>query len=124
MRFTASLLLAVIVLVAVVVATAVGALGVTAIGWLLHRWFDLTQWQGTLVSSGVAIGLGYLFMRIFLLPALTSWEPGLDEEEYEKEEKEEEKEKPPIVHWQRSRTTPGTPSASKPTGGSRRRKQT
>ncbi len=120
MRFAASLLLAVIVLVAVVVATAVGALGVTAIGWLLHRWFDLTQWQGTLVSSGVAIGLGYLFMRIFLIPTLTSWEPELGEDEYEEEEEEEEE--PPIVPWRRSRPTPSTPSSSKPTGSSGRRK--
>ena len=52
-----------IVVIALFVAT-LGALGVAAIGWLLHHWFDLTQWQGSLIALVVAIAVGFIASRM------------------------------------------------------------
>jgi hypothetical protein len=122
MRYGIALLVAVLVLLVVVVATSIGALGVAAIGWLLHRWFDLTQWQGTLVSLSVAVGLGYLVFKMAIQPTMPWDLDSLGEYDDYEEEEEEEEEEPPIVPWRRSRPTPSTPPGSKPTSGPGRRK--
>ena len=54
----ASLVIAVLFIVVALVAATFGAVGVAFIGSLLHRWFDLSQWQGTLVALAVAISFG------------------------------------------------------------------
>jgi hypothetical protein len=46
----ASLVIAMLFMIVALVAAAFGAVGVAFIGSLLHRWFDLSQWQGTLVG--------------------------------------------------------------------------
>ena len=53
----ASLVIAVLFMVVALVAAAFGAVGVAFIGSLLHRWFDLSQWQGTLVALAVALSV-------------------------------------------------------------------
>ena len=98
--FAASLLVAILVLAIALAAATLGALGIAAIGWLLHRWFDLTQWQGTLIALGVAVGLGFVVYKLVAEPSNPSvWDENWDEEE----EVEEEVEEPQIVPWRRSR---------------------
>ena len=46
------------------VIAAVGSLGVAAIGLLLSHWFDLSQWQGTLIALAMTFGLGYLVYKL------------------------------------------------------------
>ena len=99
----AGLLVALIISAVALAAATLGAVGVAAIGWLLHRWFGLSQWQGTLVALTVAIGLGFLVYKLASqTSAPVSWED--DVEEWEDEEEEPE---PPIVPWRRSRPTQG-----------------
>ena len=43
----AGLLVALIISTVALLVATIGAVGVAAIGLLLTRWFDLTQWQGT-----------------------------------------------------------------------------
>jgi hypothetical protein len=77
----ASLLVAVFFLVASLIAAAFGAVGLAAIGLLLHRWFDLTQWQGTLVALAAAFGLGFLIYRITQGPTTPSWDNDWEDED-------------------------------------------
>ena len=118
--------------VALLVA-AVGALGVAAIGALLHRWFELTQWQGTLIALAVTLGLGYLVYKLVAeTPAVPSWPSEWDdwEENTEGEDDEEDhaakallaQAEPPIVPWRRNRPTPGNLSQEKPATGQGKRK--
>lgn len=113
--FIAGLILAVLILAVALLIATVGALGVAAVGWLLHRWFDLSQWQGTLIAFGVAVCLGFVVYKMAAAPVGTPVEEGGWEEEEEPE--------PPIVPWRRQRPTPGElppqkpeSSAGKPTG--------
>jgi hypothetical protein len=103
---------AIVLAIALLVAT-VGALGVAAVGWLLHRWFDLSQWQGTVIAFGVALSLGFLIYKMAALPTMATRE----EEDLEDWEEEEEEPEPPIVPWRRSRPTPGELPPQKPAGG-------
>jgi hypothetical protein len=119
------MLVAIIILGVALIAATVGTLGVATVGWLLHRWFDLTQWQGTLIALVVTTGLGFLVYRLIAhVPVSSTW---VEDEEWEEDEEEEAYE-PPIVPWRRSRPTPGDlppqkPSQKppqKPAGGSKR----
>jgi hypothetical protein len=109
----------IIVIVALFVAT-LGALGVAAIGWLLHRWFDLTQWQGTLIALAVALGVGFVAYRMASVPD-THAEPEWIEWDDEDGEPEADNE-PPIVPWRRQRPTQGDlPQKQSQQKGSRRK---
>lgn len=118
----AGLLVALLIAAVALLIAAVGALGVAAIGWLLQHWFDLSQWQGTLVALIVALGLGYLVYRLAAQPPIPStWEPDWDDWEPEEDDEEE----PPIVPWRRSRPTPGAlpsdqPAPAPPSGRKRK----
>ena len=103
----ASLVLAVLFIVVALVAAAFGAVGVAFIGSLLHRWFDLSQWQGTLVALVVAIGLGLVVYKITQAPV----EPTVIMDDWEEEPEQAE---PPVVPWRRNRPTPGELPSSKP----------
>ncbi|GEM_PF-941651 len=110
-----TLIIAVIFMVIALAGTVIGALGIALIGLLLHRWFDLTQWQGSLIALAIASGLAFLIVRLSLIPApephwVDTWE------EEEEEEEEEQAEEPPIVPWRRSRPTPGELPSDKPAG--------
>jgi hypothetical protein len=112
----------IIVVIALFVAT-LGALGVAAIGWLLHRWFDLTQWQGSLVALVVALAVGFMASRMAVFGAPTAepeWLEWDDDEDNEGAGAE-----PPIVPWRRQRPTQGDLPAErtqqKPQKGPRRK---
>ncbi len=100
----AGLIVALFVAVVALLIAAVGSLGVAGIGWLLQRWFGLSQWQGSLIALAIMFGLGYVVYKILMQPPFPSV-LGPDWEEWEEEEEEEEE--PPIVPWRRSRPTPG-----------------
>jgi hypothetical protein len=102
----ASLIIAVLFLLVALVAAAFGAVGVAFIGSLLHRWFDLSQWQGTLVALAVAITLGLAVYKITQAPV----EPTILADEWEEEPEQNES---PVVPWRRSRPTPGELPSSK-----------
>ena len=109
------LLLAALVLVLALVIALVGAVGVAVIGMLLHRWFDLSQWQGTLIALVMSTGLVLLVYRIVgaasTVPAVSNnW---VDDDDDDEDDEEEDYE-PPIVPWRRSRPTPGELPAQKP----------
>ncbi len=111
----AGLLVALIISAVALLVAAIGALGVSAIGLLLHRWFDLTQWQGTLIALAVTISLGYLVYRLAAqVPEPERWEGDWSDWDDEEEEDEEE---PPIVPWRRTRPTPGELPEQKPAAG-------
>jgi hypothetical protein len=97
----------IIVIVALLVAT-LASLGVAAIGWLLSRWFDLTQWQGSLIALVAALSIGFGVYR-FATVADTGGEP----EWMEWDEQDEEVE-PPVVAWRRQRPTQGDLPAGRP----------
>jgi len=103
----ASLVIAILFLVVALVAAAFGAVGVASIGSLLHRWFDLSQWQGTLVALVVALALALLVYKITQAPA----EPTVFTDDWEEEPEQVE---PPVVPWRRNRPTPGELPSSKP----------
>ena len=115
----AGLLVALIISAVALLVAALGALGVSAIGLLLHRWFDLTQWQGTLIALAVAISLGYLVYKLATqVPGPARWEGDLGDEWYDEDEDDEEDvEEPPIVPWRRTRPTPGELPEQKPATG-------
>lgn len=116
------LAIAILIVLLVLFIAAFGALGVAGIGWLLQRWFDLTQWQGTLTALGVAGGLAFLVYKLVAQPSVpTIWEGDLDE--WEEEQEPETVEEPPIVPWRRSRPTPGDLPAQKPATGSGRKRK-
>ncbi len=60
----AGLLVALIISTVALLVATIGAVGVAAIGLLLTRWFDLTQWQGTIIALAVTMGLGYLVYKL------------------------------------------------------------
>lgn len=109
----AGLLVALLIAAVALVVAAVGSLGVAAIGLLLNHWFDLSQWQGTLIALVVSLGLGYLVYKLAAQPAMPAvWEP--DWEDWEPEEDVAEESEPPVVPWRRSRPTPGELPSQKP----------
>jgi hypothetical protein len=108
----ASLVIAILFMVVALVAAALGAVGVAFIGSLLHRWFDLSQWQGTLVALVVAISLGLLVYKMTQAPV----EPTVFTDDWEEEPEQVES---PVVPWRRNRPTPGELPSSKPTGDKR-----
>ena len=120
------LLLAVLIILLVLIIATAGALGIAAIGWLLHHWFDLTQWQGTLTTLATAGGLAFLLYKLLATPLPTPMWTGDLEDEDENEEWEEEPEpviEPPIVPWRRNRPTQGDLPAEKNKLGSPRKRK-
>ena len=114
----AGLLVALIISTVALLVATIGALGVAAIGLLLNRWFDLTQWQGTLIALAVTMSLGYLVYKLASqVPAAEPWSDNLDG--WEDGEKAEE---PPIVPWRRSRPTQGELHTDKPASGTKKQK--
>lgn len=105
------LIIALLIAVVALLVAGMGSLGVAAIGWLLQRWFDLSQWQGSLIALAMMVGLGYLIYKISFQP---SFPPTFRSDWEEEEEEEETEEEPPIVPWRRSRPTPGELPAQKP----------
>lgn len=104
----AGLVIAILVIVVALVGAALGAFGIAAIGWLLQRAFDLTQWQGSLIALAVAAGLGYLVFRLAVVPATPSvWTGDWDSWEAVEESAGQQEADPPIVPWRRQRPTPG-----------------
>lgn len=107
----AGLLVALMIAAVALVIAAVGSLGVAAIGLLLNHWFDLSQWQGTLIALAMTFGLGYLVYKLAAQPPIAAaWEP--DWEDWEEEDEEENE--PPVVPWRRNRPTPGELPSQKP----------
>ena len=111
----AGLLIAALVVIVALLVAAVGSVGVALIGLLLHRWFELSQWQGSLIALIVGAGLSVVVYRIV---AAASAPPipvnnDCDDDDDEDEEDEDEFE-PPIVPWRRSRPTPGELPPQKP----------
>ena len=103
----AGLLVALIISTVALLVAAIGAVGVAAIGLLLNRWFDLTQWQGTIIALAVTMGLGYLVYK--LASQVPADQPGSDDWD-ELEDDEEEvaaAESSLIVPWRRRRPTQG-----------------
>ena len=113
----AGLLVALVISAVALLVATIGALGVAAIGLLLHHWFDLSQWQGTLIALGVAICLGYLVYKLASqVPTPQPWERDWEDWEDEEDEEEPEVVEPPIVPWRRNRPTPGELPEQKTTG--------
>ena len=118
----AGLLVALIISTVALLVATIGAVGVAAIGLLLTRWFDLTQWQGTIIALAVTIGLGYLVYKLASqVPAEQAWNG--DPDEWDDGEAEAiEMEEPPIVPWRRSRPTQGELPPEKPATGPKKPK--
>ncbi|MEJ5198988.1 MAG: hypothetical protein WHX53_08700 [Anaerolineae bacterium] len=99
-----TILMTLLLVLIVLFAAAVTAVGIAAIGLLLHRWFALTQWEGSLIAIVASVGFGFLLYRLLSSPlsslASSDWE--------EEEEEEEAPPEPPVVPWRRNRPTPGT----------------
>jgi len=118
----AGLLVALIISTVALLVATIGAVGVAAIGLLLTRWFDLTQWQGTIIALAVTMGLGYLVYKLASqVPAEQPWNGNPDEWE-DNEEEAAEIEASPIVPWRRSRPTQGELPPQKPASGSKKPK--
>jgi hypothetical protein len=118
----AGLLVALIISTVALLVATIGAVGVAAIGLLLTRWFDLTQWQGTLIALAVTMGLGYLVYKLASqVPAEQSWNGAPDEWE-DGEDVTDRVEEPPIVPWRRSRPTQGELPPEKPATGPKKSK--
>lgn len=100
----AGLIVALLVVVVALFVAALGSVGVAAIGWLLYRWFGLTQWQGSLIALAVALGIGYLAYRMANVPETT--EPEWVEWD-DLNEADDAPVEPPIVPWRRQRPTQG-----------------
>jgi hypothetical protein len=109
----AGLLVALIISTVALLVATIGAVGVALIGLLLNRWFDLTQWQGTLIALAVTVGLGYLVYKLASqVPAEQPWNG--NGEAWDKEADDiDQVEEPPIVPWRRSRPTQGELPAEK-----------
>jgi hypothetical protein len=111
----AGLLIAALVVIVALLVAAVGSVGVALIGLLLHRWFELSQWQGSLIALIVGAGLSVVVYRIVAaasappIPVNNDWDDDDDEDEEDEDEFE-----PPIVPWRRSRPTPGELPPQKP----------
>ncbi len=108
----------VIVLIALFVA-ALGALGIAAIGWLLSRWFDLTQWQGSLIALPGALGIGYALYRMSGASPTASEPEWI---EWEEPDEDVEPSESPIVPWRRQRPIEGNLSPKEQKPGAPRRK--
>jgi len=125
----ATLIVAVLFIAVALLAAAFGAVGVALVGLLLRRWFDLTQWQGSLIALAVASGLTLVIYKLSHAPVQsTAWEDDWEDDEEDAEDEPEVVE-PPIVPWRRSRPTPGelpsekaSNAGSKSTRSSRTRK--
>ena len=118
----AGLLVALIISTVALLVATIGAVGVAAIGLLLTRWFDLTQWQGTLIALAVTMGLGYLVYKLASqVPAEQPWNGDLDEWE-DGVDATDQVEEPPIVPWRRSRPTQGELPPEKPATGPKKPK--
>jgi hypothetical protein len=118
----AGLLVALIISTVALLVATIGAVGVAAIGLLLNRWFDLTQWQGTIIALAVTIGLGYLVYKLASqVPAEQSWNGHPDEWD-DGEAEAVEMEEPPIVPWRRNRPTQGELPPEKPATGAKKPK--
>ncbi|OQA41974.1 MAG: hypothetical protein BWY52_02378 [Chloroflexi bacterium ADurb.Bin325] len=105
----AGLVIAILVIVVALLGAALAAFGIAAIGWLLHRTFDLTQWQASLLTLAVMSGLAYLVFRLIAVPAGPSiWDADLGPwQETVEDSAEPDEPEPPIVPWRRQRPTPG-----------------
>lgn len=104
-----TILLTLLLVLVVLFAAAVTAVGIAAIGLLLHRWFALTQWEGSLIAIVASAGFGFLLYRLLSSP-LSS----LASSDWEEKEEEEAPPEPPVVPWRRNRPTPGTLPQQKP----------
>ncbi len=100
-----------IVVVALLVAT-LGSVGVAAIGWLVSHWFDLSQWQGSLIALAVALGVGFAIYRLAANSSPIEAEP--EWIDWVEEEEEEAAQEPPVVPWRRQRPTQGELPPQKP----------
>ena len=119
----AGLLIAALVVIVALLVAAVGSVGVALIGLLLHRWFELSKWQGSLIALIVGAGLSVVVYRIVAaasappIPVNNDWDDDDDEDEEDEDEFEppnEDEFEPPIVPWRRSRPTPGELPPQKP----------
>jgi len=119
----AGLVIAILVIVVALFGAALGAFGIAAIGWLLQRAFDLTQWQGSLIALAVAAGLGYLVFRLAVVPMTPPvWSGDWDSWEDAGEDRAPEDAEPPIVPWRRQRPTPGELPTQQPSAARAKRK--
>ncbi len=109
----AGLLVAVVIMVLSLVVAALGGLGIAAVGLLLSRLFELTQWQGSVIALGVALGVGYILTQI-ATPAAPS--PVISPEwvDWEGEDEDDTVPEPSVVPWRRERPTPGELPAQRP----------
>lgn len=107
MRSPIATLSATLLVIAAALITAVGALGIALIGALLSRWFELTQWQGSLLALGVLLAVALLLYRLLESDRYTDEPEWLSLDEAELETPAE----PPIVAWRRERPTQGQPPA-------------
>jgi hypothetical protein len=104
----AGLLVALVIVVLALIVAFVGAAGLGLIGLLLSRWFELTQWQGSLIGLGALVSVSLLVFRLLERPAYT--EPEWWDFDYPEEDEElEVPAEPPIVPWRRQRPTQGQP---------------
>jgi hypothetical protein len=103
----ASILMFLLLAVVVLVVALVASLGVAAMGWVVSRVFDLTQWQGTLVALGVTLGTGFLLYQLGGPPAPVV--APVDYDEWDDDDPEET----PLVPWRQRRPTPGQLPAEK-----------
>ena len=116
----AGLIVALIVVVVALLVSTFGALGVAAIGWLLHRWFDLTQWQGSLIALAVALGIGFIAYRLASSPETHGEPDWIDWDDLDDDD--EAASEPPIVPWRRQRPTQGDLPPERPQQKGSRRK--
>lgn len=120
----AGLIVALIIVLLALFVAALGAVGVAAIGLLLSRWFDLSQWQGSLIALAVAliVGLGVYQLTngsaAHIEPDWIEWEDVSEDEDDDEDVAAE----PPIVPWRRQRPTQGTLPKSQPQQKRSRRK--
>ncbi len=109
----AGLIVAFVIVVIALLIALLGGLGVAAIGWLLSRWFDLSQWQGSLIALAVGLGIGFVIYRMVAYNAPFEAEPEWIDWAAEDEEEAAQAE-PPVVPWRRRRPTQGELPPQKP----------
>jgi hypothetical protein len=101
----AGLIVGLVIVVLALLVAFVAAVGIAFIGLLLSRWFDLTQWQGSLIALAALGIVGLLAYRLIDSPTYSEPE-WLD---FDYEDPEPEPAEPPIVPWRRQRPTQGQP---------------
>lgn len=111
--FLAGLIVAFVIVVVALLVALLGSLGVAAIGLLLSRWFDLSQWQGSLIALAISLGIGFVIYRLVAYNAPFEAEPEWIDWAPEDEEEASEAE-PPVVPWRRRRPTQGDLPPQKP----------